>query len=374
MAFNPSRLELARKRRGFSKALLSERSGLSLRTLGYYDSSEVTPSDEALETLSEVLKFPNSFFFGPTLSEIEIDRASFRSLSSMTASLRDSALAAGALAFELNRWLSERFVLPLPSIPSLNNSDPEMAAEQLRSEWDLGHKPIKNILHLVEAHGARCFTLPVDSIRVDAFSVWQGGVPLILLSPRKSGERGRMDVAHELGHLVMHGFNNARGRVSELEADRFGSAFLMPATDVMKHTPRNISLNSIMVLKRRWRVSAMAMTYRLRHLDLITEWQYRSFCVSLSKLGFRRSEPGGIPRESSQIIAKTIEGLRSEGISKSEIAKAISVSVTELNSLLGTLTLTTATSLNANVAIKPSPSSSRNRSVLRLVSNPSKDK
>ncbi|MDQ3818773.1 MAG: helix-turn-helix domain-containing protein, partial [Acidobacteriota bacterium] len=65
MKFNPSRLGLARKRRGLLQAALADATGLSLRSLGYYDSGDVEPSEEAAQSLAEALRFPVEFFYGP---------------------------------------------------------------------------------------------------------------------------------------------------------------------------------------------------------------------------------------------------------------------------------------------------------------------
>ncbi len=337
MEFNPSRLVLARKRRGLSKALLSEKSKVSNRSLGYYESGQITPSDETIQSLSETLQFPTSFFFESGVDEIECDSASFRSLSSMTASLRDTALASGTLAVSLENWISGQFDLPKLNLPKLNNLDPETSAEILRVEWGIGQRPIRNIMHLAEANGIRVFSLPIDSASVDAFSVWHNKTPFIFLNPMKSGERGRMDVGHETGHLCMHRKGIPRSRQAELEADRFASAFLMPAKDVLANVPRNLTLNTIQKLKKRYKVSAIALVVRLRHLDVLTEWQYRSFCIELSQTGQRKKEKNGIPREDSQVLGKVFGVLRSEGISRNSIARKLCITPTELNSLIAGL-------------------------------------
>lgn len=339
MAFNPSRLILARKRRGLSKTALAERSKLSLRVLGYYEAGTVEPSDEAVVVMAEVLQFPPTFFFGSDIDEIACDAASFRSLTTKTASQRDAALAAGALATALDEWIAERFDLPDISVPELHGLDPETAAEVLRAEWGLGEKPITNITHLAESHGIKVFSLPIDSSVIDAFSVWHKNKPYIFLNPTKSGERGRLDVGHETGHLVMHHQGIPRSRQAEVEANHFASSFLMPRSDVLAHTPRGISLNTIHQMKQRWKVSAMAMVYRLRTLELMTEWQYRIFCKDLSIAGFRRSEKGGINRETSQILAKVFGALRTDGVSRGAIARDLSITADELNSLIAGLVL-----------------------------------
>jgi Zn-dependent peptidase ImmA (M78 family) len=349
MSFNPSRLILARKRRGLSKTSLSETTNLALRTLGYYYAGEVEPSDEAIRVLSRVLQFPPDFFYGDDIEEIDLDGASFRSLKSMTSSLREASLAAGSLCVELEKWITKRFDLPNPSIPSLAHIEPETAADMLRAEWGLGLRPLNNVIHIAESHGVRVFSLPIESAKVDAFSVWHNNTPFVFLNPMKSGERGRMDISHELGHLCLHGHGVPRNRQAEIEADRFASAFLMPREDVLAHIPRAWSMNVIHTLKTRWKVSASALLVRMRHLDILTEWQYRSFFIELSKAGQTTKELNGIPRESSQVIGKVFAALRSEGTSRNAIARDLSITPAELNSLIAGLTISAVSSTTEHI-------------------------
>src|ERR1700733_9663952 len=120
MEFNPTRLVLARKRRGLSKAALARETKISVRSLGYYEStaSRIVPSEDHLSALSHCLGFPVEFFFGDDVEEIVCDAVSFRSLSALSASERDAALAAGTLAKMLSGWIEERFELPSPTITS----------------------------------------------------------------------------------------------------------------------------------------------------------------------------------------------------------------------------------------------------------------
>jgi hypothetical protein len=103
--------------------------------------------------LAVALQFPAQFFYGDDIEEISSEAASFRSLSKMTAGQRDAAIAAGTLATTLCEWIEKQFELPAPDVPSLRNFEPETAALVLRAEWGLGERPIKNVVHLLEAHG-----------------------------------------------------------------------------------------------------------------------------------------------------------------------------------------------------------------------------
>ena len=74
----------------------------------------------------------------------------------------------------------------------------------VRARWDMGFRPIRNMVHLLEAHGVRVFSLAEDAKQVDAYSFWTPSKkPFVFLSMSKSAERSRMDAAHELGHLVI---------------------------------------------------------------------------------------------------------------------------------------------------------------------------
>src|SRR5688572_9096681 len=161
--FNASRLIIARKRRAWSRIALARATGLAVRSLAYYESGEVVPSEQAVTVLARILRFPRAYFFGPDLEEPNCEGASFRALSTVTSGQRDSALAAGALAIALSKWIEARFEIPEPSLSSLRGFEPEAAAQALRAEWKLGERPIKNVIHLLEAHGVRVFSLPVDS-------------------------------------------------------------------------------------------------------------------------------------------------------------------------------------------------------------------
>jgi Zn-dependent peptidase ImmA (M78 family) len=353
-----------------SKAVLCEETGISLRSLGYYEKlSDIRPSDEHVQALASALKFPVEFFYGDDIEEISLNAVSFRKLSKLPASQRDSAMAAGTLAKELSLWIEKKFRLPEPSIPSLRGfTNPETAAEALRAEWGLGLRPIKNTVHLLELHGVRVFSLPVDSHSVDAFSLWEGK-PYAFLNPRKSGEHGRFDAAHELGHLALHAQITPRNREAELEADRFASAFLMPRDDVRPNVPpaNTISAKTIHRIKKRWGVSAMAMAHRLHDLEIIKDWQYRTLCIELSTTGYRKAEEDGAARDTSQVLAKVFASLRADGITRGKIARDLMITSAELDSLLVGLVITSVSSSDSISANSSNVTNTPPRTKLRAV-------
>lgn len=338
--FSPTRLDLARRRRGFTKKQLAQDAGVSTRALTAYERHENVPERETSAALAASLNFPISFFYAADIDEPATESVSFRSKSSMTARQRDQATGAAGLAMTLSDWIAARFDLPEPDVPRLRDASPEAAAEEVRVSWNLGNRPAPNMVHLLEAHGVRVFSLVEECAEVDAFSFWRDGVPFIFLNTMKSAEHSRMDAAHELGHLVMHYWGGPGGRAAENQAKAFASAFLMPRQSVLAHGPRGASIPAIVSAKHHWKVSAMALAYRLRRLGLLSEWEARSIYIEMGKLGYRKNEPEEIARETSQVLAKVLAAVRGDGTSFGDIAEDLRLPEEELRKLVFGLTIT----------------------------------
>jgi Zn-dependent peptidase ImmA (M78 family) len=362
--FNPKRLDLARRRRGITKGELAVELGLSTSILRAYERGSKHPGPSSIERIAEVLDYPADFFGGPDLEEPPLDGTSFRAMSRLSARDRDRALAAGTLALALSDWIEARFKLPPPSVPRFEGLTPEMAAMAVRNEWEIGERPVKNMIHLLESRGVRVFSLSEECPDMDAFSFWRAETPYVLLNTLKTAEHSRMDAAHELGHLVMHWRGQVGHKDAEHEAQLFGSAFLMPRGDVIAETRPGARLNDIVNFKRRWNVSVAALTYRMHTLRLLTDWQYRALFMEISRLGFRHSEPNGSPGERSQILDKVFEMMRSDGLGQGAIAKELSIPLDELARAVFGLVLTEVRGSASEVASESSPAS---KAQLRVV-------
>jgi Zn-dependent peptidase ImmA (M78 family)/DNA-binding XRE family transcriptional regulator len=360
--FNPTRLSVARKRRGLTKSDLARKIGIDLRSVTAYESGEYPPRVDTTEQIARALEFPPEFFEGNDLDVPQSDTASFRALSKMTATQRDMALSQGAIAVDLNQWLDDRFELPPPDLPDLSReTSPEAAAESLRRLWGIGELPVRNMIHLLEKHGVRIYSLAIDSREVDAFSWWKSSTPFVFLNSKKSTEHSRFDAAHELGHLVLHRHAAPQGRDAEREADAFASAFLMPRASVIAHGTKYPSLQDLIQQKRYWTVSVAALNYRLHAVGMSSDWQYRTLCIELAKKGYRTREPNEAPRETSMILPIVFGKLHDENINRSEVARALRIPRSELEQLMFGLAMA---SIDGGNRKPPSPSKAR-LSVLR---------
>lgn len=340
--FNKDRLSFARKRRGYSIKSLSDLLGIATKTYSNYENGHSKPQQPMLIELSRVLHFPVDFFFLEDITPLDITAVSFRSLARMSATVRDIALHAGQIALEFSSYLDRQFELPGADLPDLRGYEPEAAAEALRNEWSVGERPIKNLIHMLEAKGIRVFSLDEDTQDMDAYSFWMNNRPFIFLNTRKSVERGRFDAAHELGHLLLHKHGAPSGKEVEAEANQFASAFLMPQGSVISRATNFTTLDWIISAKSFWLVSAAALVRRLKDLGLISEWQYRSLTIDLSRRGYMRKEPNAIKqRETSKLLPMIFHALRQDGITKHDVAKELGYYSDDIDALIFNLTIFT---------------------------------
>lgn len=337
--FSPKRLTLARMRRRLTARALASMTGLAADTISRLENGLNKPDDVTVDRLAAALGFPPAFFDQADPEEIDSAAVSFRSFSKMSAKERDAALSAGALGLQLNAWVEERFSLTETDLLDLSyETDPAVAARLMRQYWQLGERPIGNVIGLLETHGVRVLSLSENTASVNAFSFWRDSKAYVFLNNFKTAESSIFDTVHELGHLVMHKHGDPKGdRSAEREADRFASEFLMPENDVRARIPRPITVDVVLAAKARWRVSAMAMAYRMNALGLLSEWQYKSICIELSRRGYRSSEPNGIERESSIVWKKILTQLWQDRTTKNQIADELHLPLDELEGLIWNL-------------------------------------
>jgi Zn-dependent peptidase ImmA (M78 family) len=138
-----------------------------------------------------------------------------------------------------------------------------------------------------------------------------------MASEKEAGVRLRYDLAHELGHLILHRWveqseleEKATLKAIESEADRFAGAFLLPSSSFPNevYTTR---LDAFIPLKERWKVSIQAMVYRCRDLDIIDPDQALNLYKQISFRRWRKKEPLDDPRripiEQPRLLRRAVE-------------------------------------------------------------------
>ncbi len=286
-----SRLALARVRAGLTRRELADAVGVAVSTVRTWETEDVPVG--RLDALAAVTGVSRLFLDLDEPDAVEQAEVHFRSRRTASASSRAAAAGDGTVGIEFYRTLAGRLSLPGVDVPPLSEAGvgPEEAARILRSAWALGAGPLPNLVQLVEAHGVRVMGLEGRSSDVDAFSLWRDGHPYVFLSRLKTPERSRFDLAHELGHLVLHAQEPYPTVESEKEADAFASEFLLPAMTLRSGGEIAAGLDTIIAGKRKWGVSAMAYVSGLRRAGVVGESSASSMFRDLSARGYRRSEP-----------------------------------------------------------------------------------
>jgi Zn-dependent peptidase ImmA (M78 family)/transcriptional regulator with XRE-family HTH domain len=303
--FEPRRLKIARQFHGYTQVDLGDRVGVSRQYINQLETTgERLPNSEMSAALAAALLVEPNFFTKPVVAELDADDCNFRSITSRRARDVEQVLAHGVLLADLVGFVEAELdkadmEFPAADFPhfKIDSEDSvERAAERARLHWGLtSDQPIDNTIRVAERAGAVVVKFPGVAREIDALSV-SGDRPLIIRASEKEKQsRLRFDIAHEIGHLVMH---QKKSRpedhdVAEAQANRFASAFLLPRKPFVREWPRGRRLDwqSIFKMKREWKASAQAILRRAFDLALIDAAQYRSGCVYISKQGFRKSEP-----------------------------------------------------------------------------------
>ncbi|MGO1950965.1 MAG: ImmA/IrrE family metallo-endopeptidase [Mycobacteriaceae bacterium] len=272
-----------------------------------------------------------------------VDTVSFRAGPRAATAHRDAATAAGIFGVMVDHWIDSRFSRPSWSadnahgVEDVETSDPTLAAQTIRLMWGLGEGPLPNIVQLCESKGVRVFGLPAVADSVDAFSAWSGGNPYIFLSRRKTPERSRFDIAHELGHIILHSSSTGTSNHDQREqdADRFAAEFLVPSTSIRQRLAHNPSVNQILTFRQAFRVSAMMAAKAALRGRRADEAGYRRLCSALARRGFRAGEPGGMAQHERSRIFTHIFGASAgdKQTSAAAIASDLGVGVDDVHAL-----------------------------------------
>lgn len=367
MNFNHTRLIFARMLRGKSQKEMADFLGVTQRSIRAYENGDYVP--EKIDLIADYLGFPITFFEKESIELISDQAISFRAKSTLSAKLKNQAKATVLIAEEFNKKIECLFQLSDLDIPDLSELTPEQAAVSLRNHWGLGSHPIDNMIELLEEKGVRVFSLDMDS-SIDANCRWDNDQPYIFLNQNKSAERSRFDAAHELGHLVRDRYIDIIDDTREKEANSFASAFLMPEDSLRIRAPSFVTVQGLIELKKYWGVSVAALAYRMYQLELMPERVYtRIICPSISKMGYRTSEPEEMERETSLLWDQIKTLLDEEGISIQQIAEELSLNLKDIHDLTFNIFKSTSEKL---IAIKGGadgniPNSINEKSHLRVV-------
>jgi Zn-dependent peptidase ImmA (M78 family)/DNA-binding XRE family transcriptional regulator len=332
--FDGARLTLARNLAGLRKSELAERVDKSPTAVAGWESGAKRPTAATVAQLALSLSVDPGFF---AIRSDDVAALSttphFRSLRSTTQLARDQAFAYGQLAVDIATSLEKHVEFPAPDVPSLpvavddrDGDSPERAAQLVRERWGIDAGPIGHLVRLLENHGVLVVFSPDQAASVDAYSFDSRLRPVVVLNPiKRDYYRQRFDVAHELGHLVMHSDGEPGSRTVEDQAHRFAAELLMPADQIRPLLPVTMgggAWRTFARLKEQWSVSIQSLLYRARWLGCLSDVSYRNAMTTISARGWRRNEPGLVTAmEQPSLLARAVELLGQEGIEESVLVE-----------------------------------------------------
>ncbi|MBV1788455.1 XRE family transcriptional regulator [Marinobacterium sp. D7] len=328
------RLKRARAASGLSMDKLGKAVGVSSNMIKKYEHDQSMPSSSVLIKLADELGVRAEFFFRP--NRIRLSGVEYRKRASTPKKILDR-IAADVLDqaerwFELKNLWPEfpvpEFSLPadIPVVESLD--DIEQVSLALRQEWQLGLNPLPELIDLLESKGV--LVILTESDQADKFDGLQAQIerqPVMVVSSQWPGCRQRFTLAHELGHLLLHG--RLPGHLDEEKAcNRFASSFLLPAIGAFEHLGhkrQNIDWKELYLLKQEYGLSMAGSLYRCKDLGIISAERYKSLTIEFSRRGWKREEPGEpYPAERTQLFEQLVYRGAGEGlISDSKAAELL---------------------------------------------------
>ena len=209
----PARLDQALAARGLTKGQLASLVGVAAPTVTKWCKGDQAPEANTFDRLATVLNVQAEWLTRPALPPVTPPL--YRSNASALKAARAKLEARTEWAQETAFLFSDYVDFPEVNLPQrafldpeqISDADIEAAAEECRALWQLGRGPIQNLALAAESAGIIVVREETEVTAIEGLSSWSEvlGRPIVLLSSDKAnGFRSRFDLAHEIGHLILH--------------------------------------------------------------------------------------------------------------------------------------------------------------------------
>ncbi len=288
---------------GLSLEGLAERLGhrVSRQALYKYEQGEMNPDASLLPYLCQALQVHPDYFYREL--SVDMDHIAFRKLEKLKALEQKIAIERTRdfleRYLELESLLGERVALfnPIENEKPERIEDMEKLALQLREGFNLGHDPLGNVIELLEGLGIRVLEIELHE-DFSGMSTWVGSeIPVIVVNKRLDDRlyRKRFTALHELGHLFLN-IRHLSEKDQERFCDAFAGALLLPAEPLREKLGRNrrtLLENEMVLLKQEFGISVRAVLFRAKQAGIISEHEFLTQMIAISKRHSKKGEPGG---------------------------------------------------------------------------------
>ncbi|HEY7873919.1 MAG TPA: XRE family transcriptional regulator [Actinomycetota bacterium] len=311
------RVKRLRLVRGWDQTKLGELADIPQPKISQIELGKLLPSDEQISGLAKAFGYSPDFLTAE-LRLMPTTRPWLRANADASKREADQRTAATTLAAEYVRCLGLK---PLPDlIPefhgSLADDDAieELAGEARENAQIEQGEVVGNAIRAAERLG--CVVLPLESElgKHWGMSVRADELPIVNVAKSSAvpGDRQRWTVAHELGHLALHGNSPPprdadEARRMEQQAHRFAAGFLIPADALIEMIDgRDVTLGVLAEVKSTWGVAIKALVHRCQSLGIIEPDHARSLYKQISSRKWTKKEPLRVPNESAQWFERTL--------------------------------------------------------------------
>lgn len=351
-SFRSERLRQLLAVRRVNQTQLSERIDVSKATVSKWLNGKQLPDSSTVRRLAMVLEVRPEWFLTP--HNASMSGTLFRSNASVQKAARSLLYGRMEWAEELVGTLEEFVDFPPLNLPirkfthpdQVTQEDIEEVAAECRSRWRLGNGPIQDLCLAAEGAGIIVIREKTKTPRIEGLSGWSANLkrPFIYLTADKDNAyRSRFDLAHEIAHLCLHSYipkdvADAHWKIMEKQAHAGGNALTLPAASIAREASLFPTWDELLMLKKRWKISASAILMRLVALGFIGEDRKREMFRRRSVRWGSTAEPGDhdIPAERPRLLRRSIELLINEGIMPLEgILQHTGLSAADMESIAG---------------------------------------
>lgn len=327
-------LVLARESRGICQTDLARETQITQPTISKLEkgiSSE--PKKDLIKKISRVLKYPVDFFYQQGSWYPPTDPLYRKKSRVNKNSIKQNLATANIIEIGISKLMSNiEFIEPnLVDFDLDRHGSPKDAATYLRKYWKIPCGPIKDVTEVAENAGIFVINLDFGTELIDGFTIISNRCinPIAFINRNFPGDRTRLTLAHEIGHMVLHQYPTEE---MEKEANEFAAEFLMPEEDIRGYFRGGLSLQKLASLKAYWKVSMQALVRRAYDLGCITKSTYSSWFQTFSRLGYRRSEPNPIDNEKPSLLKEVLDvHIEDLGYTKDDLCKVLCWSKKDLS-------------------------------------------
>ena len=308
------RLKYYRAISGLTASELARQVGVSPSVYSKFEAGKKRPNQQELDSIVGALKISVYDLFACGSSDsIKFEHGSFRKSSDLKKTSKEKIVA--EIEDKLRNVVTLQGIIGKAAIinpPQCNvlsctdNADDN--ARRLREHLGLAPSgPISNLVDIVENSGILLCECITEERAFSGLSGYVDKIPYIAYRGNMTAERIRSTIAHELVHL-MFAWPEFSAKQEEHAANEISGCFLLTSIDAKREmgpSRKNIFNDGVLVCKE-YGVSMMLLATRLKSLSILSDKDYKSFCIVAGKKGWRLEEPTRIQRERPSLFRQYV--------------------------------------------------------------------